>query len=294
MNDRKFSTRVSVVAILFTCAAIVFITSSVLDLGNWSSDYYMLYSRPNALASYLSLTGFEGVGTSHLFILSAQRLAHSWARHVPWESRKDYDMVLIITDPYGLLTPMSAAILRGSGWMLIKVEPLYGKPSAPNYLAQNRYTHTAQFTKLQLWNLEGYNHIIYMDSDMLILKDVVNATAPYKVTKDTLGVAQCLDGPMINAGMLLITPSKPVFQAMMSEVMTSEYFTFYQEQGFLDVYWRNRTVIMPSHVNEFVMNITADCVVLHFIADNKPWKICPDPVVHSRACAEWYSYDKSQ
>jgi len=260
---------------------------------HWSPDQ-MLYSRPYALASYLSLTGAEGVVSSGLYVMSAQRLALSWARHVPVESRMQYDMILIVTDPYKLLTASAASTLREVGWILVKMEPLYGKPSAPSYLAQNRYTHTAQFTKLRLWTLEGYNHIIYLDSDMLIAKDLVHEMRGYDATVNTLGVAGNSDAFMINAGMLLIKPSKRVFDSMADSIMSAEYNVFFQEQGFLDVFWRStpyNITWMPSELNQYVTNITDACVVMHFLACWKPWDICPDPVVYTRPCDERHSYD---
>jgi hypothetical protein len=260
---------------------------------HWSPDP-ILYSRPYALASYLSLTGAEGVVSSGLYVMCAQRLALSWARHVPVESRMQYDMILIITDPYKLLTASAARTLREVGWNLVKMEPLYGKPDQPSYLAQNRYTHTAQFTKLRLWTLEGYNHIVYLDADMLITKDLVYEMRGYNANINALGVARSRDGPMINGGMLLIKPSKRVFGSMVDSIMSSEYNVFFQEQGFLDVFWRSEpysVMWMPSELNEFVNNLTDATVVIHFLSSWKPWAICPDPVVYTWPCDEWHSYD---
>lgn len=280
-------------AMIFVSILIIvsfFLTFTWFDFGNWNSDNDALYQRPYAMASYLSLTGFEGVAYSHLFTLSAQRLALSWIRNVPKKSRMQYDMVLLVSDPYGLLTSTAASLLRDSGWILVKVDPLYGKPSSSMYLAQNRYTHTAQFTKLQLWKFDGYMHIIYLDADMLVVKDLIRAISGYNMTSDTLGVALGSE-PMINAGMLLITPSKIVFDSMVDKVMTTEYSVFYQEQAFLDVYWHgNKTVYLPSEINEIVNNLTASCVVMHFIGNLKPWNICQDLVLYSWPCAEWHSY----
>jgi lipopolysaccharide biosynthesis glycosyltransferase len=205
-------------------------------------------------------------------------------------------MVLLVTDPYRLLTHSAASLLRDVGWILIRVDPVYGKPSATHYLAQNRYTHTAQFTKLILWTYEDYEQILYLDADMLVVRDVVSEIAPYNFTAQTLGVTRSGDGfYMINAGMLLITPSKAVYDSMIEATMTMAYDVEYQEQAFLNAYWSgtDRAVWLPMTVNEYVTNVTADTVVLHFLGDDKPWKICPDPIVHTWACNEWNSYDSS-
>lgn len=251
-----------------------------------------LYVKPYALASYLSLTGVEGVIESRRFQAGAERLALSWLRHVPETTRREYDMVLLVTDPYNMLAAEAASELTKVGWNLVRVEPLYGIPSASLYFNQNRYTHTAQFTKLHLWKLEGYKHILYLDSDMLVVKDVIHVISGYTVSNATLGVARNRDGSdAFNAGLLYITPSKIVFDSMMSVRMTLEYDLFYQEQGFLNVFWKNQTVLMPSTLNQDVGRLTSQCVVMHFVSSLKPWNICPSPVKYTVACKEWASYD---
>lgn len=299
MHTFQIFTPIFVVVILLTCIlSIACIWYYSPTLGNWSSDNDILYSRPNALASYLSLTGFEGVSTSHLFILAARRLAESWTRNVHPKNRQNYDMVLIITDPYKILTTESASVLRASGWILIKVEPLYGIPSASNYLDQNRYTHTAQFTKLWLWTLDKYSHILFLDSDMLIIKDVISAISTYNNPSiHTLGVAGNDENSMLNAGLLIINPSINVFNSMKNAVTSVQYNAEYQEQAFLDVFWKSNPYsiyYMPPELNQGVDNLTPNCVVMHFISHNKPWSICKDPdnrVKNSWPCVEWHSYD---
>lgn len=209
-----------------------------------------LYTRHNAVASYLSLTGLEGIVSSQRFILCAKRLGQSWKMKV--SGQDDYDMILMVVDPYSILTASSAKELRDVGWQIVHVEPLYGKPSAFSYLSQNRYTHTAQFTKLRLWTFEGYRHIIYLDADMLIVRDLVLKLSGSMnlMTNSSLGMAQAR-GSMMNAGLLVITPSKVVFELMINNVMSMTYDTFYQEQAFLNVYWESNIIIaLPWELNE--------------------------------------------
>ena len=137
---------------VFGCLVLTFCCNQLLgaypDMGGGG-----LYARHNAVASYLSLTGLEGIVSSQRFILCAKRLGQSWKMKV--SGQDDYDMILMVVDPYSILTASSAKELRDVGWQIVHVEPLYGKPSAFSYLSQNRYTHTAQFTKLRLWTFEG-------------------------------------------------------------------------------------------------------------------------------------------
>ena len=160
-------------------------------------------------------------------------------------------------------------LLRGVGWILVKVDPLHGIPSKASYLFQNRYTHTAQFTKLHLWTFERYRHIIYLDSDMLVVKDLLRVVSGFNTTANLLGVAGNND--MFNAGFLYITPSKGEFDQMRRVDLSMKYDEELQEQAFLNVYWKNRTVIMPAEVDEFINGLSDECVVMHFIGQLKPW-----------------------
>lgn len=284
----------------------VFTVCTLFACVTWSekqtltSDTDLLYTRPYALMSYLSLMGVEGIAQSKYFVQATQRLAQSWIRHVPEKSRLEYDMVLLVTDPYGLLNAEAMALLRNVGWILIKVDPLYGIPSDPSYLFQNHYTHTAQFTKLHMWNFEQYKHILYLDSDMLIVKDILFTVSKYYHAKtNTLGVARNrprddsfnADGSYtFNAGLMYITPSNAEFNKMMKATLLMKYDTSLQEQAFLQVYWTNRTFLMPAEINQFVDGLTPDCVVMHFISILKPWFICPYFTGHEEACSEWDSY----
>lgn len=256
------------------------------------SDTDQLYKRPYALMSYLSIMGVEGIAQSHWFVQAAHKLALSWIRHVPDKDRIQYDMVLLVTDPYCLLNAKAIALLRNVGWILIKVDPLYGIPSDSLYLFQNHYTHTAQFTKLRLWTFDRYRHIIYLDSDMLIVKDFLGAIFGYTPSFNTLGVFGTNSSENFNAGFLYITPSKVEFIQMKQNASSMNYDTKLQEQAFLNVYWKNRTAYMPSNVNQCLEVITDSCIVIHFIGTNKPWFACSYFTLFQEACNEWNSYNE--
>ena len=282
------------VAATVLAAGVFFLCSLDLLRQDLTSDVELLYIRRYALMSYLSMTGIEGISQSKYFVQGAQRLAKSWMRHVPVEGRGEYDMVLLVADPYSLLNAGSMALLREVGWILIKVDPVYGTPSAPSYLAQNRYTHTAQFTKLRMWTFERYEHILYIDSDMLVVRNILPTISTYQnATSKMLGVAVYRNPHEFNAGVLFITPSMAEFEEMSKVILTLTYDLLFQEQAFLQVYWHwtNRTFWMPAEMNQEVHELTEQCMVMHFVGNFKPWAICP-PVepMYEKACREWDSY----
>lgn len=255
-----------------------------------------IYIRPNAMASYLSLAGFEGVHTSGRFVTAAIKLARSWRKRVPMGAQLQYDMVLLVADPYGVL--MRAQALRDSGWKLVYVEPLYGRPSAEGYVFQNRYTHTAQFSKLHLWSLTGYRHIVYLDSDMLLVGDATRAITPFlgEMRPDRVGMTEDTGGrSRYNAAMMLLMPSMHTYERMRAEVMRLGYDVEVQEQGFLNAFFGNRTdgvVVLPKRLDEGVNNLTEACLVMHFIGELKAWSVCEGESkrAFARACAAWDAY----
>ena len=76
---------------------------------------------------------------------------------------------------------------------------------------------------------------------MLIVRDLVLKLSESMnlMTNSSLGMAQA----MMNAGLLVITPSKVVFELMINNVMSMTYDTFYQEQAFLNVYWESNILL---------------------------------------------------
>jgi len=130
---------------------------------------------------------------------------------------------------------------------------------------------------------------------MLIIKDVISAISTYNNPSiHTLGVAGNDKNSMLNAGLLIINPSIDVFHSMKNAVTSVQYNAEYQEQAFLDVFWKSNPYsiyYMPHELNQGVDNLTPNCVVMHFISHNKPWAICKDPDKVSWPCVEWHSYD---
>ena len=92
---------------------------------------------------------------------------------------------------------------------------------------------------------------------MLIVRDLVLKLSGSMnlMTNSSLGMVQAR-GSMMNAGLLVITPSKVVFELMINNAMSMTYDTFYQEQSILNVYWESNTIALPLELNESVSNVT--------------------------------------
>jgi lipopolysaccharide biosynthesis glycosyltransferase len=136
-------------------------------------------------------------------------------------------------------------------------------------------------------------HAEYLDADMLIMRDVVHVISAYNTSVNTLAAARNPDGgDYFNAGLLYITPSRPEFDQMVQAALHMNYDTEMQEQAFLNVYWQNRTIFMPTELNAGVDNHPIDkLLVPHFCGNNKPWAVCSTHTRFKEACDVWDSYD---
>ena len=85
---------------------------------------FQLYEHPFALVTYFSLVGFESVYSSTSFVLGTIKLAQSWKNNTQLDVQLKYNMILLVTDPHGLLLLTDAKALRDCGWKIWYVQPL--------------------------------------------------------------------------------------------------------------------------------------------------------------------------
>ena len=246
-----------------------------------------------AFASFLSFQGFEGCYSAPRFIDAAAKLGVSWRRNS--NDTTTADMLLLVVDaPCRHLFSMQR--LRDIGWKIVWVEtPIWYMPKsnerAWSWIAGNRYEHTSQFSKLLLWNFTQYKHILYMDSDILLIRrDPMQYILPLLpfAHRQSLGMDHCnskvcnpatlqvCNTSECNAGVMLITPSAYEFQRMRLYIPVIAFDRELQEQSFLQHYWTplyNRTVFgfpasfvaAPHEYKSFSFG------AVHFIATYKPW-----------------------
>jgi len=253
-----------------------------------------------AFASFLSFQGFEGCYTASNFIDSVAKLGVSWRRMRKRSLLQQYnnnnvDMLLLIVDaPCRHFYSMQR--LQDIGWKIVWVEtPIWYTPKTNerkwSWIAGNRYEHTSQFSKLFLWNFTQYKHILYMDSDILLIHDPMQYILPRLpyAHSQSLGMDHCnitttcnqatqrvCDTSDCNAGAMLITPSAYEFRRMLLHIPSVSFDREFQEQSFLQHYWTpqyNRTVFgfprnfiaIPYEYKSFSFG------AVHFLSSWKPW-----------------------
>lgn len=155
------------------------------------------------------------------------------------------------------------------------------------------------WSKLGLWALEGYDVVIYMDADMLLVGDIAPllsmipgpgllAAVPSckcwceEECDYTSAVGRgCPGKHHFNAGLLVLRPSREEFASMQRALAAATREFPFAEQDFLNQHFEGRVVPLPAafnalkhalrnpkHASELPLE---RCVALHFVMA-KPWE----------------------
>lgn len=206
---------------------------------------------------------------------------------------------------YPLCCLLSSCVDKGTQTKLQKegIEVVRLQSSAIDYLANHSdaaFSHwNYTFDKLQVWGLDQYDKIVFLDSDMLILKNLdhlfdcpafsaVSAGCSYPGNESWKG--------FLNSGLMVIQPDKEVERTLLAMVpeVINEYLSSGQMVGDQDVIkcycsdWPNQSDLhLGEEYNMFADYLTyyikhlsytmsaeegkTEIAVIHFIGRLKPW-----------------------
>lgn len=138
---------------------------------------------------------------------------------------------------------------------------------------------TAEYTKLNIWNLTNYNKIIYIDCDALVLDNIDDL---FDITKDQSfsAVPDVFPPDKFNAGVLVIEPNVDIFNDMIEKIKTLKSYDG-GDTGFLNAYFPNWYTSPSSCRLPYSYN--AQRMLYWFTHDNCPgyWNICkPIKIIH--------------
>jgi hypothetical protein len=187
---------------------------------------------------------------SHFYTLSTIKLAKSlrW-----WFSPEEMDLVLLITDGFGISTEADSAFfsnvmeLENAGWNIICKVPVIEHPNVVN---TNRFHDIKVYSKLNIWALTEYDAILFLDSDTLVIRNPQNLfTVHYPAMKSAgmmLGAVRDRPDKLshgFNAGVLLLIPTllnqSWTFSSMVERIVTVPYNVDWAEQGLLNVIFKD-------------------------------------------------------
>lgn len=183
---------------------------------------------------------------SSLYTQSAVKLARSIRR---WHHPDHLDLIMMITDGFGITQQKPFVFhfdigrLKAAGWSVVCRVPVIEHP-APS---QESRFHTAKlYSKLNLWGLQEYDALLYMDVDTLMLRECSRVfTAHYPaMLRSGYELAAVRDRPAIlernfNAGVLLVIPRRPLHN-LIARINDTSHEKSWAEQGLLNVLYQDR------------------------------------------------------
>ncbi|KAL8796848.1 MAG: hypothetical protein Q9195_000931 [Heterodermia aff. obscurata] len=184
---------------------------------------------------------------------------------------------------------------------IVPVDRIVNRSPANLYL-MNRLDLASTFTKIALWRQTQFKKIIYVDADVVALRapdELFNSTSSFAAVPD-IGWPDCF-----NSGVLALTPNMGDYYALLALAQRGISFDG-ADQGLLNMHFRNWTRLSfaynctPNGHYQYVpayRHFQSTINMLHFIGDNKPWKIGRDRAgptgVYEEQMGRWWAvYDK--
>lgn len=145
------------------------------------------------------------------------------------------------------------------------------------------------FTKLNIWKLEEYEKIVYIDADCIVLENI-DYLFDYPGVSARRDKSKLLNWEGINAGVMVIKPSRRLFKDMLLYINSPEYPATCSDQAFLSWYLQKNEIFheLPTfynvlykklhHQNRLKRFETLNIKVLHFNGQ-KPWLPAAYPVI---------------
>ena len=282
MNLSKYFVRRDV-----TFASVIVLILVILLFSNFLFSVYQCpEDRPivvaakhsRAIVSLLSLASNDANHLSFNYTVSLCKLAVSFRAR----GGHSHDfIVLLVGNPIQI---SEFHMLRRAGWTVIPVEAIVS-PLVYSF-DHNKYTMARMYTKFQIWRLTSYEHVVYVDSDTIVLRDPMPALErAYELVKGdppgmVLDLGFCWSREYYNAGVMVVKPSVRVFRDLIFYRNWRLYNNFLAEQEFLNIFYNGRIVAIPRelnvpayyHGNVSCALIDADTTVIaHYNGEEKPW-----------------------
>ncbi|GJP37080.1 hypothetical protein CLOM_g21524 [Closterium sp. NIES-68] len=165
--------------------------------------------------------------TTESYVCGAMVLAHSIRR-----SGSQHDMVVLVSPE---ISNRSRDALREAGWKVKEIERIR------NPFARKSTYNEWNYSKLRLWQLTEYSSVIFVDADLLVLRNLDHLFAFPDLS------ARGNDQTDFNSGLMLIRPSQCTFRELLANAHTIRSPNG-GDQGYLNNYftWWHR---LPDSVN---------------------------------------------
>jgi len=200
--------------------------------------------------------------SSEAYVCGAIALAQSIHRN----NNNSYtiDLLLLADDSIG---HKSIEGLKSAGWKIKRIQRIL------NPFAKKGTYNEWNYSKLRIWQLTMYDKIIFLDSDLLVLKNIDHLYAYPQLS------AAPNDFTLFNSGLMVIEPSMCMFEELMNKTLKVKPHNG-GDQGFLnEVFtWWHRLPTKVNYLKTFEGNnnsndneiVHEDLYVMHYLG-LKPW-----------------------
>ncbi|KAJ0264403.1 hypothetical protein HA466_0027680 [Hirschfeldia incana] len=146
------------------------------------------------------------------------------------------DLVILVDEKHQRLIGYHQSGLEAAGWQIRTIQRIRN-PKAE----KDAYNEWKNYSKFRLWQLTDYDKIIFLDADLLFLRniDFMFSMPEISATGD--------NGTPFNSGVMVIEPCNCTFQLLMDHINENESYNG-GDQGYLNevfTWWRR----IPKHMN---------------------------------------------
>ncbi|KAE9598124.1 hypothetical protein Lal_00003963 [Lupinus albus] len=214
-----------------------------------------LWRPPSEKVAYVTI-----LHSSEAYVCGAIALAQSILKF----NHLHHDLLLLVDHS---ITPKSIRGLKAAGWKIKKIEPIL------NPFAKNGSYNEWNYSKLRIWQLTMYDKIIFLDADVLIIKNI-----EMLFFYPQLSASLDDDHKRFNSGFMIIEPSQCMFEKLMQKMNKVHSYNG-SEQGFLNevfTLWHRLSwkVNYLKHFERQRMKekneIAKDVYAIHYLG-LKPW-----------------------
>nr|KYP71235.1 Glycogenin-1 [Cajanus cajan] len=201
--------------------------------------------------------------SSEDYVCGAIALAQSILQTKTKTTSQTIDLILLADKSIG---PKSTEGLESAGWKIQRIQRIQSP------FAKKGAYNEWNYSKLRIWQLTSYDKIIFIDSDLLVLKSIEHLFSYPQLS------AAGNDLTLFNSGLMVVEPSQCMFLHMMDK--TSEVRSYNGgDQGFLNEIfaWWHRLSKKVNHMKTFVGRnesggraVPADVYAVHYLG-LKPW-----------------------
>ncbi|RWR92553.1 UDP-glucuronate:xylan alpha-glucuronosyltransferase 2-like protein isoform X1 [Cinnamomum micranthum f. kanehirae] len=248
------------------------IGSCKLALPLWGRGINQVYNLSKILTSTAKNTQKEAYATvihsSEAYVCGAIALGQSIIK-----TGTTRDLIILLDK--SISQPKREALMQ-AGWKIREIKRIR------NPKAENNSYNEYNYSKFRLWQLTDYHKIIFIDSDIIVLRnlDLLFHFPQLSATGN--------DGVIFNSGIMVIEPSKCTFKFLMEQ--RTELISYNGgDQGFLnEVYvWWHRLPRRVNFLKNFWSNTTLETSMKNQLFGADPPKLY---AIHFLGLKPWLCY----